>query len=282
MRTNGILYVATGAAYLAEARISAKSVRLHNPAIRIAVATDQELTPDDDFNFILPARQPSIKQSEERYLARDRVAYYRKILPLLESPFEKTLFLDSDTYVAAPLEDLFTLLDHFDLLVTPAHVVHDYAFERTEPPFSEIPAAFGQFNTGLIAFRRGPATTHFLHRWVENYTTHTARFTVNDQPAFRLTLFQGAASFHVLPPCYNIISWVPFIVPAGGRVVMLHGRNPWLQKWVARFNGGAAPTLVGPLNGRAAFWYLAARTLNTLRRLGRRLGSRSSLLALCL
>lgn len=281
MSSHGLLYIATGAPYLTEARLSARSARRHHPSIPIAVATDQPLSPDSDFDLVLPVQEPP-SETDERYLARDRVAYYRKILPLLESPFEKTVFLDSDTYVAGPLDDLFTLLDHFDLLVTPAHVVHDYAFERTEPPFSEIPAAFGYFNTGLIAFRRSPSTTHFLHRWVENYTTHTARFTVNDQPAFRLTLFQGAASFHVLPPCYNIISWVPFIVPAGGRVVMLHGRNPWLQKWVTRFNGGAAPTLVGPLNVHAAFWYLAARALNTLRRLGRRLTSRSLLLALCL
>jgi hypothetical protein len=78
-----------------------------------------------------------------------------------------------------------------------------------------------------VAFRRSEASKSFLNQWLENYRTHTACFTVNDQPAFRLTLFQGVASFHVLPTHYNIISWVPFIVPAGAHIVMLHGRNPW-------------------------------------------------------
>jgi hypothetical protein len=270
MSSQGILYIATGASYLAEARQSARSARRHHPELKIAVATDQNLVPDADFNVVLAAPTCGQQEKKDSYLARDRVAYYRKIRPLLESPFEKTLFLDSDTYIAAPLDDLFKLLDHFDLLVTPAHVVHDYAFERSAPPFCDIPAAFGYFNTGLVAYRRGPATNSFLHRWMENYTTHTAQHTVNDQPAFRLTLFQGIASFHVLPAHYNIISWVPFIVPAGGRIVMLHGRNPWLQKWVARFSGTATPTLVGPLTGLASFWYQAARVLNTVRRLKRR------------
>lgn len=270
MSSQGILYIATGASYLAEARLSAQSVRRFHPGIKIAVATDQAVAADADFDLVMAPPIGGHSNQTDSFLERDRVAYYRKIRPLLESPFEKTLFLDSDTYVAAPLDELFVLLDQFDLLVTPAHVIHDYQFEMDAAPFSQIPAAFGYFNTGLVAYRRNAAGTAFLQRWMENYINHTAQHTVNDQPAFRLTLYQGVASFHVLPAHYNIISWVPFIVPAGGRIVMLHGRNPWLQKWVARFSGTATPTLVGPLTGLASFWYQLARVLNALRRLKRR------------
>jgi lipopolysaccharide biosynthesis glycosyltransferase len=259
----GILYVATGAKYLAEARVSARSVKLLHPSLSICLVTDQHIQPDEDFDLVQPA--PSFnKEVSEKFLARDSVAYYRKISPLLDSPFEKTIFLDSDTFVGAPLDDLFTLLDSFDLLVTPAHVVYDYRFEKEEEPFSGIPAAFGQFNTGLLAFRRSAASKSFLNQWLENYRTHTARFTVNDQPAFRLTLFQGVASFHVLPTHYNIISWVPFIVPAGGQIVMLHGRNPWLQKWVHSFTRPDRPLIVGSLPIRTALAYHGARLLKAL------------------
>jgi len=261
----GILYVATGASYLAEARRSAQSVKTLHPELSICVATDQGIAPDAQFDIVLPvANVPAA--GDERFLARDRVAYYRKIQPLLESPFERTVFLDSDTWVAAPLDDLFQLLDQFDMLVTPAHVVYDYKFERDETPFSSVPAAFGYFNTGLFAFRKCPAVDQFLQLWMENYTQHTAQFTVNDQPAFRLTLFQNVVHFHVLPANYNIISWAPFIVPAGGKIVMLHGRNPWLQKWIGKFDGGPGPTLVGSLHWRTSFVYLGARILNWFRR----------------
>ena len=47
---------------------------------------------------------------------------------------------------------------------------------------------------------------------------------------------------------------------------MLHGRNPWLQKWIAAFHGGPHPTLVGPLPWRASLIYQSARILNFLRR----------------
>ncbi len=267
MQSCGVLYIATGASYLEEARRSAQSVKKHSPTLSIGVVTDQSIQPDADFDIVLDVSANTVlEEHQERYLTQDKVPYYRKILPLFQSPFQKTIFLDSDTFVAAPLDELFTLLDHFDLLVTPAHIVHDYRFEREEPPFSQIPAAFGYFNTGLIAFRKSPASDAFLHRWLHNFIQHTARFTVNDQPAFRLTLFEDIASFHVLPARYNIISWTPFIVPAGGGIVMLHGRNPWLQKWIAAFHGGPHPTLVGPLPWRASLIYQTARILNFLRR----------------
>jgi len=260
----GILYVATGARYVEEARSSARSVRACNPSLPICLVTDQPIEPDADFDIVRDVHEtPSgTAAGPENYLALDRVAYYRKILPLVRSPFEKTLFLDTDTWVGDSLEDLFTLLDRFDLLVTPAHIVRDYDFEKEELPFNQIPDAFGYFNTGLIAYRRGPNLETFMRRWVENYSEHTARFTVNDQPAFRLTLFEGPASFHVLPPNYNILSWAPFIVPAGGRIVMLHGRNPWLRKWAGLFKGGARPLITGTWHWRAGLAYQAARLLN--------------------
>jgi len=269
MQTSGVLYIATGAPYLEEARRSARSVKMLHPDLQICVVTDQVVPPDNDFDIVLDAEHENA-DTEERFLARDRVAYYRKILPLSRSPFEKTIFLDSDTWVAAPIDELFTLLDRFDLLTTPAHVVHDYAFEREEPPFANIPAAFGYFNTGLVAYRKGTAVDRFMRQWVANYERHTARFTVNDQPAFRLTLFEEDLKFHVLPTNYNIISWVPFIVPAGGRVVMLHGRNPWHQRWVEHFRGGAVPTIVGVISWSALFRYHAARVLYLLRRILKR------------
>jgi hypothetical protein len=257
----GVLYVATGASYLAEARRSAQSVKSLHPELPVCVVTDQGIGPDAQFDIVLPvANLPPT--ADEHFLARDRVAYYRKIQPLLESPFERTIFLDSDTWVAVPLDDLYQLLDQFEILVTPAHVVYDYKFERDEAPFSAIPAAFGYFNTGLLAFRKCPAVERFLQLWIENYRQHTAQFTVNDQPAFRLTLFQDVVKFHVLPAHYNIVSWVPFIVPAGGKIVMLHGRNRWLQKWVNVFKGGAGPMIVGGVSFRAVMAYQLARILH--------------------
>lgn len=264
MRPEGILYIATGSRYVEEARRSARSIKRLRPDLPVCVITDQKITADHDFDIVLDAEDVR-SHNAESYLALDRAAYYRKILPLLQSPFEKTIFLDSDTYVAEPLDDLFRLLDHFDVLVTPAFVTHDYDFERSAQPFSQIPAAFGYFNTGLMAWRRSVATEAFIHRWHKNYEQHVSKHTVNDQPGLRLTLFEGGVNFHVLPTCYNTISWSPFVVPGGGGIVMLHGRNPWLQKWVHRFRT-ATPLIVGSLSLRHLLLFHAARVLYWVQR----------------
>jgi len=43
-----------------------------------------------------------------------------KILPLLDSPFNRTVFLDTDTQVCSEFFELFDLLDRFDLAVAHA------------------------------------------------------------------------------------------------------------------------------------------------------------------
>lgn len=263
---NGLLYIALGAPYLAEARRSAASAKAANPGLATAVVTDQAIGPDAEFDQVL-SHEPLTPSGDERFLARDRTAYFLKILPLLRSPFERTIFLDTDTWVAGDLGPAFALLERFDLLVTPAHVVHDYAFERDEAPFCEVPEAFGYFNSGFFGFRRGEASRVFVETWQRLYEEETARFTVNDQPALRLALWrERRAGFHVLPTSYNIVSWAPFVVPGGGRVVVLHGRNPWLQRWADRFRADR-PAIVGTLNLPLLARYHLARILNAAGRM---------------
>ncbi|MGV3658727.1 MAG: putative nucleotide-diphospho-sugar transferase [Prosthecobacter sp.] len=240
--SRGFLYTAFGSRYLAEARVSAKSVKKADPGAKICVVTDQTLEPDAEFDIVLPITPPG---EVETYAPLDTGAYYRKIPQYARSPFDRTVYLDSDTYVTAPLTDLFDLLERYDMLVT-----HDgsaevnYAFEQTHPPFVQIPKAFGAFNTGVIAFRKTPATQQFFQRWQQNYEEHVRPHTTNDQPAFRLSLFQSDLRYHVLPGTYNWFSWVRNIIPSGGRVVVMHGRNHWLFKWAGQFNAETT-TLVG-------------------------------------
>lgn len=260
----GILYIALGAPYLEEARRSAASAKASNPGLPIAVITDQAASPDECFDIILPhqAYQPS---GDERYLARDRGAYFIKILPLLRSPFERTIFLDTDTWVAGSLQPAFDLMEKYDVLVTPCHITHDYAFEIREEPFRSIPEAFGYFNTGFFAYRRGAASESLIREWQHLYDTEVSRHTVNDQPALRLALYRQPVNFHVIPPWYNTITWAPFIIPGGGRAVMLHGRNPWLQRWAGHFQA-ARPALVGGIQLPIMLRYHLARALHLIGR----------------
>lgn len=263
--TCGFLYTAFGAKYVAEARISARSVKKADPSARICVVTDQTLQPDRDFDIVLPITPPS---DNETYAKLDSGAYYRKIGQFARSPFDRTVYLDSDTYVTAALTELFDLLERYDLLVTPdGNAEVNYRFEQTEAPFTSIPKAFGAFNTGVFAFRKSEAATRFLHCWQENHETHVRQHTTNDQPGFRLALYETDARYHVLPVVFNWFSWIPYFIPSGGRVMVMHGRNPWLFKWARDFDAPTA-TIVGATRGRLQWRLRLARLLHWLSRRG--------------
>jgi hypothetical protein len=261
--TRGFLYTAFGERYLQEARISARSVKRHHPDTLVCLVTDLHLEPDGEFDVIQPITPAS---DSEIFAPLDTGAYYRKIEQFGRSPFDLTVYLDSDTFVTAPLDGLFDLLLRFDLLVTlDGNAEVNYAFEQTDEPFTRIPKAFGCFNAGVLAYRKSPQTLDFFQQWSRNYQQHVQRHTVNDQPAFRLTLFESSLRYHILPVTFNWFSWIPYFIPSGGRIMIMHGRNPWLFQWASHLDAPTA-TVVGrsPLKHRAIVF--AARVLHWLSR----------------
>ncbi len=263
--TRGFLYTAFGAKYVEEARVSARSVKRADASAKICLVTDKALEPDAEFDIVMPITKAS---SNENYAKLDSGAYYRKIEQFVRSPFERTIYLDSDTFVTAPLGGLFDLLERYDLLVTlDGNAEVNYRFEQTEAPFTSIPKEFGAFNAGVIAFRKNETTDSFFKLWHQNYKEHVQRHTVNDQPAFRLSLYQSNARYHVLPVTYNWFCWIPNFIPSGGRVVVMHGRNPWLFKWAHKFDAPTA-TIVGSTSWKHQFISIAARVLHWLSRKG--------------
>ena len=98
MESRGILYVATGSSCLDEAISNAKETRLHSPNIPIAVSTDlvADALSSRVFDITLPHKSP-------------HHSYRDKIIGLLDMPFRHTLFLDSDAFVAHPIDSLFKL-----------------------------------------------------------------------------------------------------------------------------------------------------------------------------
>ena len=108
----GVIYYASGEDYIKEANKSAKSVRSKLKDIPIVIFTDgngQEYLDEKLFDEII--------------LSKSGAGYkIEKIECMLHSPFEKTLFLDSDTELLEPVFELFELLDKFDLAAAHAPV----------------------------------------------------------------------------------------------------------------------------------------------------------------
>ena len=109
---NGIIYIAyKQQKYINEAIFSAKSVKKHNPNLSITIFTDHDLK-DNCFDIV-------------KKLPIDQFKFRCKQDFLKNTPYEKTLYLDTDTYVDDNIEDLFNLLPRFDVCM-----VHDYARKR--------------------------------------------------------------------------------------------------------------------------------------------------------
>jgi hypothetical protein len=211
----GILYIATGRRHLDEMLVSARSVRRHMPGLPIVLYTDQQDLPAGVFDEI-------------RRIENPRHSFMDKIAPLCDTPFERTVFLDTDTLVCAPIPDLFEILDRVELALAHAPYRNDAAFST--------PNCFVELNTGVLAYRRTPQMVALFQGWLriyENEVAATGRME-SDQHAFREALYRSPAPFYVLPPEYNLRTVMPAFV-GRARVRIIHGRGPDMhefERWV--------------------------------------------------
>jgi len=112
------------------------------------------------------------------------------------SPWQHTLFLDTDTYVTTDLGHLFEMLeDGFDLLAHQLFEGHNYGLEG-------VPDAFPEFNTGVIGFRNTPDVQRFFEDWNTWYGRYVPSITC-DQRSFRKAVYLSGLRHSVLTPEYN-------------------------------------------------------------------------------
>ena len=86
--SRGVVYIATGSKFVSEALASIGSLKKQMPDLPVTLFTDS----DDRNNFHYNKVDSVFLIDEATRSCRD------KIRPLLDSPYEKTLFLDTDTF----------------------------------------------------------------------------------------------------------------------------------------------------------------------------------------
>ena len=188
----GVLYIVSGDKYLRAAIHSARSVRLHEPGLPIHLFTADPNSP------ILAAAQgvfDGIDKIENPH-RRSKLEYFAK------SPFERTLYLDSDTELVAPIRQMFGILDRFDMALCHAHW-------RNHPVTSQVwktklPYSYPQFNSGVMLYKRNEKTDRFFKEWQQNFA---AAGLPQDQVTLRETMWASDVRLYTLPPEYNIRFW---------------------------------------------------------------------------
>lgn len=236
----GVTYIATGRRFIDEACVSAASLKLRMPQIPITIFADGELESAHFENVV--------------YIRSARYGPVDKILHIGSSPYEQTVFLDTDTYVCDDISELFTLLDRFDIAV--AHAPYRAAYR-----IDGVPDSFPEFNTGVVVFKASPKIARFFSQWRALYERDLKRSirwlhpledtlfngSLPNQATFREALYHSDLRVATLTPEYNC----RFIFPgfAHNPVKILHGRHGRLSKVAEDLNADTAPRVYVNVRG---------------------------------
>jgi glycosyltransferase involved in cell wall biosynthesis len=145
---NGAIYVALGERrFLDEAILSAATLKLHNPNLPVTLYTDCIVNQEICFDEVI-----QVKGDEHPLKA--------KVKCITSTPYQKTLYLDTDTLVMKSLMHLFNQCNNVDLIAAKG-LVADWS---THPP-KLIESSSKTFNTGMILFDNNRRVRHFIKRW---------------------------------------------------------------------------------------------------------------------
>lgn len=228
--SRGLLYLAKGDTFVSEATLSAKQASAVMPDYPITVVTDREPEADCFDNVIVDSTQ-----FEKR----------NKPQALRETPYDQTIYLDTDTYLTDSLTELYDLLGEFDLGVRrdreQAHV----------PEKSSLPESFPEFNSGVIVYETTESVVNMLSDWEERcLPSHEF-----DQRSFRESLFYSDVRFSCIPNRFNCMYRYDDVVD--GQVKIFHGplvdreRNSIdLQEAIPRLNESGHVRLHYSWNGK--------------------------------
>lgn len=201
----GVIYVVSGFRqnYVEEVNLSIGSLLEHNPNMLICVfVSDMSLNIDD--------RAQKIK------IDKPELSFFDKIYAISNSPFDYSVFLDTDTYVCDDLSDVFIMLDRFDvcLAIDPSSWKGYHS-----PGYSKkygIPESFPEFNTGVFAFRKSQEFSQLIELWTKFYHENS---TSLDQPTFRVALYKSNVRICPLIQEYNLrVGSGPCCIQSGPKI----------------------------------------------------------------
>ncbi|KPP84160.1 MAG: LPS:glycosyltransferase [Rhodobacteraceae bacterium HLUCCA08] len=183
-RRQGIVFAAHGERHVIAARRAARSLRPFAGDLPIDLFADR------------PVSDPVFARVHRLYGASHRP----KIEALFRSRFARTLYLDNDIIAVGDITDIFALLDRHHILG--AHESYrnsDSSLIMTGP---NLPPAFPEVNSGVLAIRRSLRMRWFLYRWRKRFRASGVRL---DQPALREMLWHSRLRLGILPPDYNLM-----------------------------------------------------------------------------
>ncbi|MFK8006488.1 MAG: hypothetical protein AB8H03_08960 [Saprospiraceae bacterium] len=207
--TKGYLYAATGKSFTDEAAASVRSLRRFNTQVHVTLITDKPCVYKEFDNILIV----DFDRSDINW----KKGLLYKAIALQHSPYEKTFFVDTDTYFIEDCEELFDLLEYNDILM--AHSPADVSKVIIEGKEIE---GYHPYNTGVIVYKKIPEVIQLFKDWL---TAYQEKFEVypSDQTPFMESLLKNKVRLYVLLPFYNFREHFMVSLPPG-KVKIIHGR----------------------------------------------------------
>jgi len=203
----GVLYIAFGEQYRQEVLTSIASLRRLHPQLPCCIITDSEFG-ELPTQVEVVLRKPEIEQP---FRAKPRY--------LRESPFDRTLFLDTDTTIVRAVEPLFYLLDRFDVGL---YMHPHYRTYGTHGRGGYLSTA----NTGVVLFRRCAAVSEMFDRWIEafDWESSVVQSRITDDPTLMYAIYDTRVRLVPLPSAMNFLLQIPTVTASP--IHIIHGRHP--------------------------------------------------------
>ena len=191
----------------------------------VAIITDEKIN-DSIFDIIIKKKPIDKFASKIKYLS--------------DSPFQKTLFLDSDTRVYSDCTSLVHLLDYFDICATPA--VNDIPPRNPTNP-NIILDNLHPYNSGVVLFKKSTKFDLFIKKTMNIFLNSSDDFWQDrtgpiqkkpDQPCFILGLAESDLKYYTLTQNWNFRPY--YFTSLKGVVHIIHGRNVNYEKIYKKVN----------------------------------------------
>jgi len=139
--------------YINEARYAAKTFKRFNPTIPVTLFTDQNITAHGEFDRIIIETGLGHPQK-------------LKMHGMLHTPYERTLYLDSDTRTCGSLAELFAVLDFYNIGFT--HRVKCKWPPNSTPIFVDY-VDYNCLQGGMLLFNKSKPATAFIKKWQHTF-----------------------------------------------------------------------------------------------------------------
>lgn len=208
----GFLLAADGPKYVNEALINARLLRKHSK-FPIALAVSENNLEDIDrslFDEVI-----FIENSKKKKFAF-------KILAMMQTPFEKTLYVDTDALVIQSVDHIFQALNRFEIGITiesTNHTVNEKVFPLKY--HNVVP----EWNSGILLYRKTENVLSLFRLWLKNLNDGIVKFNNSaDMPYLREAfLSMPSIDYFILPNSYNLHGLRSFQI-LYGKIYIIHER----------------------------------------------------------